>query len=126
MPESELRQPSAKAGFWICEELVGGVRRNEHHVSCRELELNAVLKRFSASIDDISHKRRDHAPWLGLRAGPPLQQTAGEHARRRTRLAAKRAHVSERKLACGEHRRLDYARQDVDALLLAFLFNEAR
>src|SRR6266576_6051350 len=99
VPESYLRQPSAKPVFWICNKLISRVRRNDHHVSCRKLELVAVLESLSTSIDDISDKRRNHAPWLRLCAGLQLEKTAGQHAQRCHGVTTENTHVAERRLA---------------------------
>src|SRR6476620_9368282 len=126
MPEPDLRQPGAKSLWRMRDKLVGRKRWNDNHVSARERNLKTILNGLAAPLDNISDQRGQHAPWLGPRSSSQVDKTAGQHAQRSHGVTTENAHVSERKLALGEHRWLDYARQDVDALLLALLFNEAR
>ena len=127
MPESDLRQPGAKSLLRMRDKLVGRIRRNDHHVSgSRKETLTTILNGLAAPLDNISDQRGQHAPWLGPRSSSQVEKTAGQHAQRRDGVTTENAHVSERKLALGEHRGLDHARQDIDPLLLALLFNEAR
>src|ERR1044071_2690051 len=91
VPESQLRQPGAKAARRIRSEMIRRVRRNEDHIACRKLELRTILKTRSAPRDNISDDGWNHAPRRCLTIRAKLDKTAGQRAERRHGVAAEHA-----------------------------------
>src|SRR5262249_59006624 len=77
------------------------------------------------AFDNVVDARWDDAARLCRLTGSELKKSIGQDAQRGHCIATKPSHVSERKLALGKHDGLDHAPQDVDSLLLTFLFDEA-
>src|SRR5262245_64909618 len=106
-------------------KLIARVRRDNHNIACRTRELDTILNGLSAPFDNVGDARWDHAARLCHLTGSEFKKSTGQDAQRGYCIAAEHTHVSERKFAFGKHCGLDHARQDVDSLLLTFLFNEA-
>src|SRR6266498_4318246 len=125
MPESHLRQPRAKAGFAVGDELLRSVRRNDYQVIGGKSVALTVLNARSAAVENVGDHRGNHANFFRPIAGFDVEKAARQSAQRRDCIALEDTQITQDMTALGKHRRLDHTGQKLHALSLELLLDKA-
>src|SRR6266545_5256873 len=125
MPESHLRQPRAKAGFGVGDELLRSVRRNDYQVIGGKSVALTLLDTHPGAFENVGNHRRNHTNFFRPVARFDVEKAARQSAQRRDRIALEDAQVAQDVAAFGKHRRFDHTGQKLHALSLELLLDKA-